>query len=1091
MSALIPFRIAVRFITASYACIVFLAMISAPSSHAAIPTIVALWHGDGNAQDAVGSNHGTLMGGAGFAPGVVGQGFLLDGVNDYVRVPDSAALHFANELSFEMWFKRTDASSYGALIDKRDWTLCNYGLVMSPDWGFQLYYNAGSGFQISFSPVPSAGVFHHLVGTFRQADPGHVELKTYVDGQLARTDTLPGNLANTFNGTALAIGTARDGADGFFRGVIDEVALYNYALSPSQVLSNFNSVTPPPPTPPEPPATNSAPHLVSLWHGDGNAQDAVGSNHGTLMGGAGFAPGVVGQGFLLDGVNDYVRVPDSAALHFANELSFEMWFEREDASSYGALIDKRDLQNCNFGAVMSPDWGFQLYYNDPAINDGNSYEISFSSVPAPGVFHHFVGVYRQADSGHVEAKTYIDGQLVRSDLLRGNLANTFNGTALAIGTARDGADGFFRGVIDEVALYNYALSPSQVLSNYQSITPQPPTPPVVVTNSTGSLVALWHGENNAQDSAGLNHGTLMGGVGFAPGVIGQGFLLDGANDYIRVPDSASLHLSGELTLEMWFKREDSSSFGSLIDKRDWTSCNFGAIMSSDWGLQLYYNDPAVNDGNSFEISFSAVPSPGVFHHFAGAFRQVSAGMVELKTYIDGQLVRTDTLGGNLASTFNGGALAIGSARDGADGFFRGIIDEVAIYNYALSPAQVLLNYASLAVSTPQIITPPATTSVVQGQPAMFNVGAVGAPPLLYQWRLAGNNLPGQTNNSLTVPAAQASDAGDYVVVIANNSGSITSAVATLKVTSSTLAPSFLAPPSPFYSASIGASKSLIASVAGTPPLLFQWAFEGVAIPGATNVSLILENVQPENAGTYHLFVTNDYGWLSSSGSTLNVDTSGSGGTFNFVNFSFNRVLDVDGVSGLPNGNGYVAAVFVGTQSNALAMVGGTSGFVVPGRFYGGTRHVSAVAPGQTVFAQVRVWDSRVSATYEEARALGSKHGVSSVFQLLLGGGIMPPPSLNAMPEFALEAGTSVVGRRKVLSVSSARPRIAALSRSQQATSFVLTGTPGSTYAIEASTDLLNWSVLGYVVNTSGALKFSDPNPGATGRRFYRAKLVAP
>jgi len=172
--------------------------VSTPPSNAA-PGLVSLWQGNGNAQDSAGNNHGTLVGGVGFAPGVLGQGFLLDGANDYVRIPDSASLHLANELTVEMWFKREDASSYGTLFDKRNWTTCNYGVIMSADWGFQLYYSQGGGFRISFSEVPSPGVFHHLAGTYRQTDPSHVEMKTYLDGQLARTDTLAGNLSNTFN----------------------------------------------------------------------------------------------------------------------------------------------------------------------------------------------------------------------------------------------------------------------------------------------------------------------------------------------------------------------------------------------------------------------------------------------------------------------------------------------------------------------------------------------------------------------------------------------------------------------------------------------------------------------------------------------------------------------------------------------------------------------------------------------------------------------------------------------------------------------------------------------------------------------------
>ncbi len=1058
-------------------------------------SLVALWHADGDAQDAVGSNHGTLMGGAGFAQGAVGQGFMLDGANDYIRIPDSASLHLADELTVEMWFKRESSSSYGTLIDKRNWTTCNYGVIMSAPWGFQVYYNDpniwdGNMFELSFSSVPAPGGFHHLAATYRQADSGHVEVKTYMDGQLVRTDTLRGNLANTFNGDALSFGVDRDGAGGsFFYGVIDEVALYNYALSPAQVLSNFSNVTLPPPPPPPPPPV---PALVSLWHGDGDAQDAVGSNHGALMGGAGFTQGAVGQGFMLDGVNDYIRVPDSASLHLANELTIEMWFMRDDSSSYGTLIDKRNWTTCNYGVIISDPWGFQVYYNDPNIWDGNMFEISFSSVPAPGVFHHFAGTFRQVDSGHVEVKTYMDGQLVRTDTLRGDLATTFNGDALSFGVDRDGAGGsFFHGVIDEVALYNYALSPSQVYSNYSSVTLlPPPPPPPPPTNTPGSLVALWHGDGDAQDAVGSNHGTLMGGAGFAQGAVGQGFMLDGANDYIRIPDSASLHLADELTVEMWFKRETSSSYGALIDKRNWTTCNYGVFMSAPWGFQVYYNDPNINDGNMFELSFSSVPAPGVFHHLAATYRQVDSGHVEVKTYMDGQLVRTDTLRGNLANTFNSDALSFGVDRDGAGGaFFHGVIDEVALYNYALSPAQVLSNYVSTLNGAPQIISQPASLTVVQGDPASFLVGVVGASPLRYQWRYAGGDLAGETNNSFTLPAAQLSDAGGYDVVVANDSGSVTSAVATLTVSESGLPPSFVTAPSASYSASSGETVTMGATVSGTPPFLFQWTFDGVALPGATNINLVLNNVQPENAGTYRLFVTNAYGGISSSGSTLSI-TYGGGGTFFFQNFSTNLVLDVGGAAGVPGGTGYVAAVFMGLESDALTQVGTPAGFLFfPGRFNGGIRTVPFATAGQTVFAEVRVWNLTVSSTYEEAVALGGKHGSSGIFQVTLGGGIALPGQLFGMNGFSLEAGTGIVGRRKIQSASGATVTLAGMSRANGETSFVLASPAGAALVVEASTDLVNWVVVGQMVNNSGAVKFVDESAG--GHRFYRARIANP
>ncbi len=59
--------------------------------------------------------------------------------------------------------------------------------------------------------------------------------------------------------------------------------------------------------------------LVSWWPGDGHANDIVGGNHATLENGATFASGKVGQAFSLDGVDDFVNVPDNEQLNFGTD----------------------------------------------------------------------------------------------------------------------------------------------------------------------------------------------------------------------------------------------------------------------------------------------------------------------------------------------------------------------------------------------------------------------------------------------------------------------------------------------------------------------------------------------------------------------------------------------------------------------------------------------------------------------------------------------------------------------------------------------------------------------------------------------------
>src|SRR5206468_5135937 len=78
-------------------------------------------------------------------------------------------------------------------------------------------------------------------------------------------------------------------------------------------------------------------------------------------------------------------------------------------------------------------------------------------------------------------------------------------------------------------------------------------------------------------------------------------------------------------------------------------------------------------------------------------------------------------------------------------------------------------------------TQPASQGVILGQNASFSVAAFGDAPLSYQWNFNGTALPGATNSALALTNVQTNQAGNYTVLVANNWGSVTSAVATLTV----------------------------------------------------------------------------------------------------------------------------------------------------------------------------------------------------------------------------------------------------------------------------------------------------------------------
>jgi hypothetical protein len=82
---------------------------------------------------------------------------------------------------------------------------------------------------------------------------------------------------------------------------------------------------------------------------------------------------------------------------------------------------------------------------------------------------------------------------------------------------------------------------------------------------------------------------------------------------------------------------------------------------------------------------------------------------------------------------------------------------------------------------PYFIAQPQSRTNAVGTDATFSANATGSEPLFYQWRFKGTNIAGATNTAFTRPAVQMAQAGNYTVVVTNNAGAVTSAVAVLTV----------------------------------------------------------------------------------------------------------------------------------------------------------------------------------------------------------------------------------------------------------------------------------------------------------------------
>ncbi|HEY3760952.1 MAG TPA: S8 family serine peptidase [Verrucomicrobiae bacterium] len=212
------------------------------------------------------------------------------------------------------------------------------------------------------------------------------------------------------------------------------------------------------------------------------------------------------------------------------------------------------------------------------------------------------------------------------------------------------------------------------------------------------LVHWWRAETNststtAIDSIGTNNGTLHSVI-YTNGMVGRAFYLNGAS-YISVPYVPSLEYTNSFTLEMWFKNFGASNYGLMGNRNDPGACNYGINIvtgGGDVGVGITYYDPTdpgypannSDDPNYLDVSRDQmVPTIGVYHHLAASLQQIASDSIQIKTYYDGQLVKTKVMPGNFVNTLNTLPLTIGATDPGGE-FLNGMLDEVSLYNRCLS-----------------------------------------------------------------------------------------------------------------------------------------------------------------------------------------------------------------------------------------------------------------------------------------------------------------------------------------------------------------------------------------------------------------------
>ena len=174
-------------------------------------------------------------------------------------------------------------------------------------------------------------------------------------------------------------------------------------------------------------------------------------------------------------------------------------------------------------------------------------------------------------------------------------------------------------------------------------------------------------------------------------------------------------------------------------------------------------------------------------HFVAAVYDCPYSYGDKRLYFDGVLVQETNVLGSFSQNTDEVWIGNNIGNNNGDNYWPGMISDVALFNRALSTAEVASLYAAATNSSPPalgIAGQPVSQVAFAGHSATLTVGATGPQPFSYQWRRAGIPIPGATRQSYSIPSVSTNDAGSYDVEVADSAGSIDSMPAALSVISS-------------------------------------------------------------------------------------------------------------------------------------------------------------------------------------------------------------------------------------------------------------------------------------------------------------------
>jgi hypothetical protein len=347
------------------------------------------------------------------------------------------------------------------------------------------------------------------------------------------------------------------------------------------------------------------------------------------------------------------------------------------------------------GGTTAPakTWGFDRQTSTvdrihwaQATEGGGAYQVAITTPVLTSGWHH-VNAIRSSDT----TTLYVDGKSVGVDTSAGG--DLSNDNDIRIGrecSLSYNINNFNNQSVDDVKIYNYARTPAQIAWDY----------------NRGKAVNNWtfdegSGTTVHDEGDNKNDGTITGATwkNESECKTGKCLSFDGTDDQVSSNGNVDLSGTNKVSTSFWFKFATSDSTARIVleHSTDFNSNNAFMIDHSDSGV-----DGNFTLADKCSINYNLIYTDNSYgdnqwHHFVGVIDR-SLGINQNFIYIDGQIVPvTQSYNYNCNENFSSYPLYLGS-RSGSNNDYTGQIDNVKIFNYALTAEQVKMEYNGGAVS---------------------------------------------------------------------------------------------------------------------------------------------------------------------------------------------------------------------------------------------------------------------------------------------------------------------------------------------------------------------------------------------------------